>query len=112
MSDRETLSELELPMYDRRGTRRPQNNWRGFWQRHLRPSEILALAILGGMVLTVVDRLRVNLEPRVIALEHRVDSLAGDLKFTNYMLCVQQRRTDPAAVPPDCAPIFQARARP
>lgn len=49
---------------------------------------------------------------RITHLERRVDTLETQQSFTNYLLCVQLRRTDPAAVPPDCAPIFQSRVRP
>lgn len=46
---------------------------------------------------------------RITRMERRVDTLATQQTFTNYLLCVQMRTTNPALLPPDCAPIFQAR---
>lgn len=49
------------------------------------------------------------LDTRVTQAEHRIDTLAEQQRFTNYMLCVNARRTDPASAPPDCTPIIDAR---
>jgi hypothetical protein len=49
---------------------------------------------------------------RVGANEHRLETLEEQQRFSNYMLCVLVRRSDPAAVPPDCpaaAPIPRGR---
>lgn len=43
---------------------------------------------------------------------HRLDSLANRLEFTNYLQCVQLRKTDPASLPRDCAPIIERGTRP
>lgn len=49
------------------------------------------------------------LEVRVLAAEKEISALAEGQRFTNYMLCVNARRTDPASAPPDCAPIIEER---
>jgi hypothetical protein len=106
---KQTTSDLELPVYDRRGSHgRPRGDW-GAW---LRPERILALATLIAGTLVLLGYRRVDLEPRVSLLESRVDRLERGLELLMYMQCVQLRRTDPAALPPGCEPVIQARGRP
>ncbi len=66
---------------------------------------LLALAILGAY--GFVNPLR-----RISVLEVKVSGLEESQRFTNYLLCVQIRRTDPAAVPPGCDPILAAKVIP
>lgn len=63
---------------------------------------LLALAILGAY--GFVNPLR-----RISVLEEKVSGLEENSRFTNYLLCVQIRRNDPAGVPPGCAPVFEER---
>lgn len=46
---------------------------------------------------------------RIGALEQRVDGIEEQQRFTNYLLCVQIRRTDPSLAPKDCTPIIDER---
>lgn len=60
-----------------------------------------------------IDALVVNLAGATTRIDHaerRIDTLAEAQRFTNYMLCVNARRTDPASAPPDCVPIIEARS--
>lgn len=66
------------------------------------------LVALGWTVTTPGKRID-KLEARVTHVEKTVDTLSEQQRFTNYMLCVNARRTDPASVPPDCAPVIEAR---
>ena len=50
-------------------------------------------------------------DAQISRLEHRVDTLSARQGFTNYLLCVQMRMTNPAMLPPDCAPIIEGRGR-
>lgn len=49
------------------------------------------------------------LDRRVTANEKEIAGLREQQRFTNYMLCVNARRTDPASAPPDCIPLIDAR---
>jgi len=42
----------------------------------------------------------------------RIRALETASHFQSYLVCVQLRRTDPAALPPDCTPIIQSRGTP
>lgn len=66
------------------------------------------LAALGFTVNTPGKKLDA-LDVRVTHSERRIDTLAEAQRFTNYMLCVNARRTDPASAPTDCTPIIEAR---
>jgi hypothetical protein len=52
------------------------------------------------------------LETRVNNVSARVDTLYQKADFTNYLLCVQIRRTDPASTPPGCDPLIQTWRHP
>lgn len=49
---------------------------------------------------------------RITSLERRLGDLENKQNFTNYLLCVQMRTTNPVMLPSDCAPIIQARTAP
>lgn len=49
---------------------------------------------------------------RIMENSKRIDDLSARLQFTNYLQCVQLRKTDPVSLPSDCAPIILQRARP
>lgn len=66
------------------------------------------LAALGWSINTPGKRIDA-LDVRVTRTERRTDTLAEAQRFTNYMLCVNARRNDPASAPPDCVPIIEAR---
>ena len=53
-----------------------------------------------------------TLNVRVNENSKRIDALSARLEFTNYLQCVQLRKTDPVSLPSDCAPIILQRARP
>lgn len=75
--------------------------------RDLKPTDIIIaiLALLGAFGF-------VNPIRRISALETRVSGLEESQRFTNYLLCVQIRRNDPAGVPPGCAPVLDSKERP
>lgn len=83
------------------------------WISRTTPHDVLLaiLAILAGLgvsILTPGMRLT-KLELRAERVDRRIDTLAEQQRFTNYMLCVNARRTDPASAPPDCSPIIESR---
>ncbi len=83
---------------------------RGRWFQSVSLSEFLtALALLSALLSALGWRYYspALIESRVTAVEHRVDTLSSDLKFTNYLQCVQLRKTDPMSLPPGCAPIIE-----
>lgn len=70
---------------------------------------VLAILAALGWTITSPGRRLDKLDTRMARTESRVDTLFDQQRFTNYLLCVQIRRTDPLAVPPDCAPIIESR---
>ena len=42
----------------------------------------------------------------------RLGRLEDASRFQSYLVCVQLRRSDPTALPPDCTPIIQSRGAP
>lgn len=109
---------LEETDYDRRGSSRPPGDGQKPWLRRVTLSDVIAAIALLGMVLSVIgwrayspQQLAGQISAEAIArvaLERRVDSLANQQQFTNYMLCVLVRRTDPLAVPATCSPVSKA----
>lgn len=87
------VNELEIP--------RPE--WRS---RRFRMSDLGSLfAILAG-VLTLVAWV----DQRVANVEHRVDAIEKQMELTNYILCVNARRNDPASAPPRCSIVLSKEA--
>jgi hypothetical protein len=84
---------------------------RGFLRRVSFSETVAALLLIGGG-LSVLGWRRVSydeLEGRITANTKRIEALESRLTLTNYMLCVQLRKNDPASLPSDCSPIFDAR---
>lgn len=96
------------PESDRRRRRMP--DW---LTKDIKPRDvglgILAILVALGWTFTSPNRRIAAVEARVTANEKAISTLAEQQRFTNYMLCVNARRTDPASAPPDCAPIIEAR---
>lgn len=88
---------------------------KGLWFRNLKASEILAAMAVIGSVLGAVGYRQysyADLDARINLNARRIDSLSDRLKFTNYMQCVQLRKTDPMSLPPDCTPIMERGGKP
>lgn len=84
---------------------------------HLRDIGTILVAIAAligalGFVVTSPGKQIEAINVRVTRVELRADSAAEQQRFANYMLCVLIRRSDPAAVPPGCAPITGPRSVP
>lgn len=108
----DTRMPTPFPSYDPSSQRR-RDRARAFFSKpvgwkHVGMFIIACLAALGWTINTPGKRLDA-LDARVLRTEKRIDTLAEQQRFTNYMLCVNARRTDPASVPPDCAPVIEAR---
>lgn len=81
---------------------------------HLRDIGTILVAIAAligalGFVITSPGKRFDDYNTRLTRVELRADSAAEQQRFANYMLCVLIRRSDPAAVPPGCAPITDPR---
>ena len=105
-----TTTTNDLPTtrpYDRRAVDR------GVLFRRLKPSEILSAVTLVVALVTALGWRFTSIaevEARVSTLERQVDSVTAGVRFTNYLLCVQLRRPDPAMLPAGCAPVRQLPA--
>lgn len=82
--------------------RRPR--WPEWLTRDVKPKDAVLFILAALAALGFTNPIR-----RITALETRVSGLEEAQRFTNYMLCVNARRTDPASAPPDCAPLIEAR---
>jgi hypothetical protein len=112
-------ADAAAAFYDRRSPDRDPDDGAGFWLRRIKISELLSgLALLGALLSALgwryysPERAIAALEARISHNTVRIDSLANGLAFTNYLQCVQLRKTDPSSLPPNCAPIIERGARP
>lgn len=112
-------SDTDDTLLDRRASDRPDNDGLGFLLRRIQPAQLLAFSAMLAGALSLVGWRRFDaasryeeLSTRITRAEARVDSLSNRLRFTNYLQCVQLRKTDPASLPDDCAPIIERGSRP
>lgn len=87
---------------DRRGSDRPDNDGLGFWLRRLRPTDIIASCALIAATLSLMGFRRQSpddLEKRIVRLEDGLRDVGEQLRFNNYVQCVQMLKNDPDAVP-------------
>lgn len=80
------------------------SRWPRWLTRDVSPKDVVLFIIAALMALGFSNPIR-----RIAALETRVGGLEESQRFTNYLLCTQLRRTDPAATPSDCVPVFESR---
>lgn len=100
----------DAPSYNPRSERRSRT--RELFARTMTLRDVL-LAILAtiaalGWTITSPGRRIAMVETRVTAAEKDIGTLSEAQRFTNYMLCMNARRTDPASAPPGCDPIIES----
>jgi hypothetical protein len=78
----------------------------------LKPRDVIlamaAIVVALGWTFNSPGKRLAAVEARITKNEKSIDALTEQLRFTNYLQCVQLRRSDPAAVPPGCAPVIES----
>lgn len=80
------------------------SRWPQWLTRDVSAKDVVLFLIAALMALGFTNPIR-----RISALEARAAKVETQLEFISYLQCVQIRRSDPAGVPPGCAPIIDAR---
>lgn len=104
MTTRTRRDEAQAYVPDSDASPTAGSRWPRWLTRDVSFKDVVLFVIAALMALGFTNPMR-----RIAALETKVSGLEENQRFTNYLLCVQFRRNDPAAIPPDCAPVFEAR---